>query len=118
MGDIPEKDQIASHFFSPKEYDIYSPLPEREKEDIFYKYLMRKEAFCKATVEDLYLPLADFDVSNDPCGPVILFIGKDDRYCSAHWLIYDLNVETGYKAVLAVEKRCKKIICFKFSISL
>ena len=114
VHDIPEKDQIAERFFSPQEHNIYRSLPEGKKEDVFFKYWTRKEAFSKTTGDGLLIPLEKFDVSNVTNKPVKLLTAEGDTNGSSQWFIYDLNIGPGCKAAFTVEGQCCELLCFQY----
>lgn len=55
--------EIASHFFSKKEYDLLMQLPQGKRLSAFYSCWTRKESFIKAKGSGLSIPLSKFDVS-------------------------------------------------------
>lgn len=114
MHDIPEMEQIAKRYFSVNEYSIYRSLPERKKKEVFYIYWTRKEAFCKATGDGLSFPLERFDISKVESEPVKLLETGGDANGSSQWLIYDLNIGTGYKAAFALEGQHCELLCFQW----
>jgi 4'-phosphopantetheinyl transferase len=63
---LPDADDVAARFFSPKEYEAYRSLEPRLQPLGFFNCWTRKEAFIKALGEGLYYPLSCFDVSLAP----------------------------------------------------
>jgi 4'-phosphopantetheinyl transferase len=62
MRDLNDRDALAKRFFSQRERENYSRLPERERHRCFYQTWTRKEAVIKANGLGLAAPLDAFDV--------------------------------------------------------
>jgi 4'-phosphopantetheinyl transferase len=61
MREISEMGQIVEQFFSVRERAFFGGLPTSEKQETFFNWWTRKEAFMKATGEGLSYPLGRFD---------------------------------------------------------
>jgi 4'-phosphopantetheinyl transferase len=73
---LPDADDVAARFFSPREYGAYRSLEPRLRPLGFFNCWTRKEAFIKALGDGLYYPLDGFDVSLAPDDPArILRVG-------------------------------------------
>jgi len=73
---LPDADDVAARFFSPREYEAYRSLEPRLQPLGFFNCWTRKEAFIKALGDGLYCPLDCFDVSLAPGEPArILRVG-------------------------------------------
>jgi 4'-phosphopantetheinyl transferase len=66
---LPDADDVAARFFSPREYGAYLALEPRLRPLGFFNCWTRKEAFIKALGDGLYYPLDRFDVSLAPDEP-------------------------------------------------
>ena len=64
--EISEMELIVEQFFSAKEKIVFGTLPASGKQETFFNWWTRKEAFTKATGNGLYYPLDTFDVSVAP----------------------------------------------------
>lgn len=97
-------EQIAKHFFSPREVAALRELPPSDQGPAFFRCWTRKEAFVKARGEGLSLPLDRFDVSLLPGEPAALLRTLDDPSEVNRWTLYGLDpTYPGYAAALAVE---------------
>lgn len=96
-------DQIAERFFSPKEAKMLRSLAGDQQKEAFFNCWTRKEAFIKATGQGVSFGLDNFSVSLMPQEPVALLSVKGDAIEADHWSLNKLDVQTGFKAALAVE---------------
>jgi 4'-phosphopantetheinyl transferase len=86
---------IAERFFSAGEVQALNALAEAEKPAAFFRCWTRKEAYIKAIGSGLSHPLDTFDVTLAPGEPAALLNVEG-------WSLFDLDVESGYAAALAV----------------
>jgi 4'-phosphopantetheinyl transferase len=86
---------IAERFFSAGEVQALNALTEAEKPAAFFRCWTRKEAYIKAIGSGLSHPLDTFDVTLAPGEPAALLNVEG-------WSLFDLDVESGYAAALAV----------------
>ena len=93
----------AERFFSAGEVKTLNALTEDEKPAAFFRCWTRKEAYIKAIGSGLSHPLDTFDVTLAPGEPAALLRVQRDPEAIARWSLFDLDVETGYAAALAVE---------------
>jgi 4'-phosphopantetheinyl transferase len=63
MREISEMEQIVEQFFSVSERNFFGRLPTRKKQETFFNWWTRKEAFAKAIGEGLSYPLGSFDAT-------------------------------------------------------
>ena len=96
---------IAERFFSAREVQTLNALPETEKPAAFFRCWTRKEAYIKAIGSGLSHPLDTFDVTLAPGEPAGLLRVQRDPEAIARWSFFDLDVEQGYAAALAVGGR-------------
>ena len=61
IRDLPEMEQIVEQFFSARERIVFRTVPASEKQETFFKWWARKEAFMKAVGEGLSYRLGRFD---------------------------------------------------------
>jgi 4'-phosphopantetheinyl transferase len=95
---------IARRFFSQHECASLAALDAPSRPDGFYACWTRKEAYIKARGEGLSLPLRQFDVSVPPDQPARLLKTRPDTAEAQRWTLLDLDVGSGYRAALAVER--------------
>ena len=94
---------IAERFFSAGEVQALNGLAEDEKPAAFFRCWTRKEAYIKAIGSGLSHPLDTFDVTLAPGEQAALLRVQLDPEAITRWSLFDLDVETGYAAALAVE---------------
>ena len=94
---------IAERFFSAGEVETLNALTNEEKPAAFFRCWTRKEAYIKAIGSGLSHPLDTFDVTLAPGEPAALLRVEREPEAITRWSLFDLNVETGYAAALAVE---------------
>lgn len=105
VRDDVECQELARRFFSPQEAGKLDALPPERQREVFFLCWVRKEAYVKARGKGLSFPLDQFEVPLDSCESGT-FVGeiRDQRSVSA-WSLYNVPVESGYAAALAVEGR-------------
>jgi 4'-phosphopantetheinyl transferase len=97
-------EQIAQKFFSQDEISSLERIHKRKRNELFFKYWTRKEAYLKAMGEGISFPMEQFDVSlisERVLSPVIY---KGDKTESSRWYVQDLFPGCGYAAAIAVEQ--------------
>lgn len=106
--------EICERFFSECEISTLRELPEEAKAAGFFQCWTRKEALIKAVGEGLSIPLDSFDVSfgNEPAG---LKSVRSEFTDISRWKLYDLPIEPGYAAALAVEGKHHKLSYLRWS---
>jgi 4'-phosphopantetheinyl transferase len=108
---LPGAEQIAQHFFSPREYETLRALPAADKTDAFLSCWTRKEAFIKALGTGMSQPLDGFTVTVTPGEPVELLSVEGDPHAGHRWLLCELSSDPGFVAALCVEGRDCEITC-------
>ena len=108
---IPETEQIAARFFSPRESAVLNALPPEQMLEAFFNCWTRKEAYLKATGEGIADALAEIEVSLSP-GPTaeILRIAGDAQAASL-WALHPLAPAPGFVGALAVQAKGLKLVC-------
>lgn len=99
---MPDAEQLAKRFFSPREYAVIRELPEQQKQQAFFNGWTCKEAYLKATGEGL-IGLADVEVSLIPGEPARLLSIAGDAQVASRWSMHQLIPAPDYVATLAVE---------------
>jgi 4'-phosphopantetheinyl transferase len=103
---IPEADQIAAHFFSPRENAALRALPASQQCEAFFNCWTRKEALVKAVGDGLTRSVEQIDVTLVPGEPAMLnsVDGIDSNpHEAARWRLQALFPARGFVAALAVE---------------
>lgn len=100
---IDHMDQIAECYFSEQEKTAFRSLPENQKQEAFFAYWTRKEAFIKATGRGLSYPLNTFTVSLAPGLSSINIITHDNRLERSNWSLRELQPGPGYIAAVAAK---------------
>lgn len=93
---------IAERFFSVHERSNLRRLTGNEVHAAFFRCWTRKEAYIKAVGEGLSHPLHQFDVAIDPNPRQALLATRPDPEERKRWSIYNVPVQTGYAAALAL----------------
>jgi 4'-phosphopantetheinyl transferase len=85
---IPDADEIAARWFSPRENEAYLSLDPRDRPLGFFNCWTRKEAFIKALGDGLSYPLDRFDVSLAPGEParILRVDGTTEDHCG--WTLH------------------------------
>jgi 4'-phosphopantetheinyl transferase len=104
-------EDIAEHFFSPREREALRALPPGQRALAFFACWTRKEAYLKARGEGLSISLDSFDVSLAPGEPAQLLATRDDPSHSRRWTLCELDPGPGYAGALAVEGTGWRLWC-------
>ena len=102
---LPDGSQIARHYFSQHENNIFHSLPAAQQNEAFFNCWTRKEAYIKAIGEGLSCPLDLFDVTLAPGEPARLLRIRGDEQAAAAWSLYSFAPQAGYTAALAAVGR-------------
>jgi 4'-phosphopantetheinyl transferase len=94
---------IAERFFSAREVKTLNELAAAEQPAAFFRCWTRKEAYIKAIGSGLSHPLDTFDVTLAPGEPAALLRVQNDPEAVARWSLFDLDVDAGYAAAVAVD---------------
>jgi 4'-phosphopantetheinyl transferase len=89
--------RAALRCFCDAEIELFRAAPEERREDIFYTFWSRKEAYIKARGEGMSLVLRDIDVS---VAPALL-----DR----RWMLEDLSVDPGYRGAVVLDGNISRV---------
>jgi 4'-phosphopantetheinyl transferase len=100
---MPDLDNFAEQFFSPRETEVLKSLPEDEKYDAFFKLWTCKEAFLKAHGSGLMTPLSHVEISLEADGPGLLRAIDGDSKQASRWHLESFYPAMGYRASLAIE---------------
>ncbi len=94
---------IINSYFSNRERDEFSNLPEQFKNKAFFSCWTRKEAYIKAQGKGLSLPLNQFSISFIPGEPVELLETQHNVKEKSRWSLTEIAVNAEYAAAVAVE---------------
>lgn len=106
--------EIAEHYFSKNEVDIFRHLPENLRPEAFFTCWTRKEAYIKAIGEGLSCPLDTFDVAFAPGEEPKLIANRTKPDEVSRWSMYDFAAGEGYKAALCAEGSDLRVSCWQF----
>jgi 4'-phosphopantetheinyl transferase len=111
LRDIPEMEQVASHYFSKAEaIQLLSIGDEIATREAFYRCWTRKEAYIKAVGDGLYLPLDQFQVTLLSDAPAkFIHIGNDSA-AAAQWTLQHLDPAPNYFGALAYHAAPRTIV--------
>jgi 4'-phosphopantetheinyl transferase len=121
VGPDKECEEIAKRFFAPGEVSELMKLDPTGRTAAFYACWTRKEAFVKAHGTGLVYGLDKFEVTVNPQDPVKLIaihgephsrtpVVKGDLNDAKSWSLFDLQVDTGYAATLAVHGTVQRVL--------
>jgi 4'-phosphopantetheinyl transferase len=114
LRDIPDIEQIASHYFSKAEAsELLSIGPKLPTREAFFRCWTRKEAYIKAIGDGLSLPLDQFQVTLSSDAPAkFVHIGNDfDR--AAEWTLQHLDPAPNYLGAVAYHAAPRNIVMHK-----
>ncbi|MGH1365044.1 MAG: 4'-phosphopantetheinyl transferase family protein [Calditrichia bacterium] len=94
---------IPERFFSSSEVAALRSVSLGKQAEAFFNCWTRKEAIIKAIGQGLSLPLDAFDVSLKPGEPARVLDMRIPQIDQEFWQIWDINVDTNYKAALALQ---------------
>lgn len=95
--------EIAGRFFSRREAELFSALPQHLRVEGFFNCWTRKEAYIKAKGLGLSLSLDSFEVSLVPGETAALLSVTDATEKVERWAMTELAPGHGYAAALVVE---------------
>jgi 4'-phosphopantetheinyl transferase len=98
---LPDAEQLAERYFSPRERAELVVLPASQRLEAFFSGWTRKEAWLKARGDGLTYPLDQFSVVLTPEKPAQLLETKDGT--PARWSLQALTPAPGYVGALAVD---------------
>ena len=101
---LPDADDVAARWFSPREYATYRALEPGDRALGFFQCWTRKEAFIKALGEGLYHPLDRFDVSFAPGEPAQILRVADVPGDRCRWRLEGFSPVPGFVAAVVTER--------------
>jgi 4'-phosphopantetheinyl transferase len=96
--------EIVEHYFSEREIQMLSQVPQSQQQQAFFDGWTRKEAYIKARGQGLSIPLKQFDVSLAPGEPAALLHAQEDRD-PTQWTIHALHPGENYAGAVAIQGR-------------
>jgi len=100
---MPDIEEIAERFFSPRENAVFRTVPAGKKLEAFFNCWTRKEAFLKANGDGLSRSLDSFEVSLALGEPARLLSVEGDLHEASRWSLWALVPASRYIGALAVE---------------
>jgi 4'-phosphopantetheinyl transferase len=113
--DDGEIGQMAERYFAAEEHEVLRGLLPPARNEAFYTYWTRKEAYIKALGSGLSAPLDSFAVSVAPDEPAQLLRIDESAEAAAHWVLYPLSPGAGYVATLAADEPPLRLRCWSWS---
>ena len=107
---VPEAEDIARRYFSPREEAELRRLREGEWTAAFFRCWTRKEAFIKATGDGLSRSLDAFDVTLAPGEPARLLRVEGEPEAARRFWIEDVSPAPGFAGALAVEGSQARVV--------
>ena len=112
---VPEADQIAAKFFSPRESAMLNAIPADQKMEAFFNCWTRKEAYLKATGEGIADALPRIEVSLTLGQPARLLKISGDALAASLWTLSALAPAPGFVGALAIKAGRLKLACWRWS---
>ncbi len=112
---VPETDQIAAKFFSPREGAMLNAIPAEQKMEAFFHCWTRKEAYLKATGEGIADALPRIEVSLTPGQPARLLKINGDALAASLWTLSAMAPAPGFVGALAIKAGRLKIACWRWT---
>jgi 4'-phosphopantetheinyl transferase len=109
----PANEDVAEKFFTLRELALLRALPQDARQEAFFAFWTRKEAYAKAGGEGLTIPLKHLDVSFLSGEPTILLGTRGHPQEASRWSIRDLKPGAGFAGAIAVEGRDWKLECWE-----
>jgi 4'-phosphopantetheinyl transferase len=100
---------MALYFFSPREREELTSLPEGEQRAAFYRCWTRKESYLKGVGRGFSLPPDSFHVSLLPDHPPALLGHRTDPGEPERWSLADLPLPPGLCGAVAMEGRIRAV---------
>ncbi len=112
--EIHNMDTIVNFFFSLQEKQHYEQLKKDAATEFFFKTWVRKEAFMKATGLGFHLPSKHFSTIKTEEGKPHLYFHDQHPISFKEWSIWDIPVQPGSKAALALQGEIKDVQHFNY----
>ena len=117
--DISPLDRIIKKILSPVEIQRIATVPSNIYLDHFFTIWAAKEAFLKASGDDLYRSPNQFSIYRLEDDEVFLeYENNQIKSEDCDWTIFELKIDPEYKAVLAIPGEIKDVKIEQFSPSL
>jgi len=94
--------ELANRFFSKREIEKISSLPEGLRNYAFFRCWTRKEAYLKAKGKGLFIELHRFEVSVLPTEPAAVLSADESPEDVDRWHLFDLDPYPGYAGALSI----------------
>ena len=101
---MPDMDDFAEKFFSPREAELLNSLSGEKKSEVFFTLWTCKEAFLKAHGSGLMFPLSHVEISLDAEGAAKIAAIDGDSNQASRWRLESFSPVAGYRASLVVEE--------------
>lgn len=98
---VPDFEEIASRFFSPREAETLMALPSERQMEAFFACWTRKEAFLKATGEGIGEGLAKVEVTLTPGEEAEILRIAGESQAQTEWQLRSFSPAPGYLAAVA-----------------
>lgn len=108
--------QIAGRYFSPREVEALTALPDGVRRRAFFECWSRKEAYIKARGLGLSMPLDSFDVSLAPDEPAALLRADEAWTGGRPWSLVELRPGDEHVGALAVEGDGWTLSCRQWAV--
>jgi len=95
---------IAARYFSPTEARTLGDMPRAARTSRFYDYWTLKEAYIKARGMGLSLPLNDFSMHLDDCGPPRISFAATVDDDSSSWQFAQFDPTPRHRLAVAVRR--------------
>lgn len=113
---IRDAENIASHFFSPREVVELTALPEQQRALAFLSLWTRTEACLKATGVGLSDAIEQIEVSFLPGEPARVLAISGNRQAAACWTLVDLTPASEFKAAVAAAAENLRFFCWQWPL--
>jgi len=98
---VPDFEEIASRFFTPREAETLIGLPSERQMEAFFACWTRKEAFLKATGEGIGEGLAKVEVTLTPGEEAEILRIAGESQAQTEWQLRSFSPVPGYLAAVA-----------------
>jgi 4'-phosphopantetheinyl transferase len=112
---LPEAEQIAAKFFSPRESAMLNAVPAEQKMEAFFHCWTRKEAYLKATGEGIADALPRIEVSLTPGQSARLLKINGGTTAASLWTLNALAPAPGFVGAVAIKAGRVRLACWRWS---
>jgi len=106
---VKEAERIVQRNFSPQEREVFTSLPQEQRDVAFMRCWTRKEAVLKAIGRGLSFPLNRLEVSVGADAPAELLSIDDPHGPATAWTLCNLEPAAGYVGALALRQEVKEV---------